>query len=361
MLICLNLSFLLIQIKIKTIENRLIDKEINEFDGNNLKNAGFWVLSTLAIDNDGGGNYTWEQAKAEAWCSGSGTHADPYVIENVTINGNNLNSCLIIRDSNVYFRIENCTLLNSSKGIYDAGLQLYNVTNGSLIDNDCSSNSLGIRLSSTNNMTIQNNVANFNTQSGIYQENSNSNTFSGNTANNNSENGIFLRNSNYNTISGNTIKYNDLAGIILDYCTFNNLSGNTANYNDINGISLEICDNNTITGNNIKYNQEDGIFLRSSNNNTVTGNTIVYNSNYKCVYQLHCADNTVSNTCTSFSGTSNGDGNGDGNGNGGTYEILGFPIEFIFMSLMIGFGASIIEVKQKKRRLKRFGGGENEE
>ena len=60
-----------------------------------------WVLSPLVIDELGNGNYTWEEATVEGWVKGSGTRADPYVIENIIINGNNVSNGIEIRNSNV--------------------------------------------------------------------------------------------------------------------------------------------------------------------------------------------------------------------------------------------------------------------
>lgn len=56
----------------------------NEEAENDLfpKSSGFWELSSINIHNN------WAETKANNdWCNGAGTWDDPYVIENVTIDG----------------------------------------------------------------------------------------------------------------------------------------------------------------------------------------------------------------------------------------------------------------------------------
>ncbi|GAH16136.1 unnamed protein product, partial [marine sediment metagenome] len=57
-------------------------------------------------------NWTW--AEEQPWCSGSGTDIDPYVIQNLIINGFETASCIEIRNSTAFFIIKDCTLYNSS-------------------------------------------------------------------------------------------------------------------------------------------------------------------------------------------------------------------------------------------------------
>ena len=79
----------------------------------NLKSSGYWNLEfKIHIDNN------WSETKSTYdWCSGSGTWSDPYVIENITVNGGNSGSPILIENSNVYFRIKKSTVYNSSHGI----------------------------------------------------------------------------------------------------------------------------------------------------------------------------------------------------------------------------------------------------
>ena len=63
-----------------------------------LKSSGFLDLSGTPISIIGDGS--WGEAAAnEPWCEGSGLEGDPYVIENVVINGNGIGDCIYIQDS----------------------------------------------------------------------------------------------------------------------------------------------------------------------------------------------------------------------------------------------------------------------
>ena len=214
--------------------------EFNEKDQVQIKQSGFYDLtgSPIFIDNsDPSKNWSYT-ALNYAWCSGSGSWADPYVIENVTIDGQGSSHCIEIGNSNVYFIIRNCSLYNSGFSYGKSGIVLGNVANGKITNNNCSGdNHHGIYLSGSNN----------------------NNTLSGNIASNNEEYGIFLENSNNNNISGNTAN-NNYCGIQLDWSINNNLSGNIVN-NNSHGISLMEGNNNNLSGNIMNF---CGIYLSGS-------------------------------------------------------------------------------------------------
>jgi len=111
----------------------------------------------------------------------------------------------LIEDSDVYFRIENCTIYNSYWR--HGGILLTNVSNSQLINNNSTSHYRGISLSLSKNNTISGNTIN-NNYLGIDLHYSNENTISGNTANYNIY-GIFLDRSNYSIVSGNNLIGND--------------------------------------------------------------------------------------------------------------------------------------------------------
>ena len=93
----------------------------------NLKSSGFWNLtgSPIYID-DTNPNFNWSKTAADNdWCSGSGTFSDPYVIENVTIDGQTTDNCIEIRNSFVYFVLRNITIFNGQIGI--SLINIYNV------------------------------------------------------------------------------------------------------------------------------------------------------------------------------------------------------------------------------------------
>jgi parallel beta-helix repeat protein len=320
--------------------------EFNEKDQGQIKLSGFWNLtgSPIYIDDSatGVGAHNWTWAETQPWCSGSGSWINPYVIENVTIDGQGSGSCIKIENSDVYFIIRNCTVYNSSSSFINAGIKLDYVDNGKIISNNCSDNDLiGILLLYSDNNTLLGNTAN-NNVAGIYIYNSDNNTLSGNLMNScgisvigsltemishsiditnlvnnkpvyyyankiglesknftnagqiilincnnsaisgfnlsNCTIGIYFSYSHNNTISGNTAN-NNISGLSLDYSDNNTISGNTASNNSNYGIILQECNNNTFSGNTASNNNVTGIFLIYSDNNTFSGNTISNNSN----------------------------------------------------------------------------------
>ena len=303
-------------------------------------------------DNDP--NYNWTVAKAAGKCTGQGTYSDPYVIEDFIIDGGGGGSCILIENSDMFFRIENCTLYNSAQTSYNAGIRLTNVTNSQLIDNDCSSNAEGINLEYCNNNTISGNTVSDN-HNGIKLWYSDNNTISGNTLSDNISNyaGILLETSSDNIISGNTLlrdgihsgtsTNNTIFGNIMNECgiklanyyleefdsitidTTNLVNGKPlyyytnevnlgpsdflnagqvilANCNDsvisnlnvpytIRGISLHYCHNNEIVDIIANHNYK-GIYLWYSDNNSLSGNTANYN--FMGLSLEHCNDNNIS-------------------------------------------------------------------
>lgn len=197
------------------------------------------------------GNLDWINFKNAGNCTGSGTYSDPYIIENLEIDGEGLGNCIFIENSTVYFKVENCTLFNS--GYPYAGIFLSHVNNSQLIENDCSDNSKGIMLEYCNNNTILGNIANNNENYGIYLDGRcYHNNISENIANNN-DFGIYLYISSNNTVRGNSINNNIVYGIYVLKSEQNEITGNYLNDNkygiDINDFSY----NNSFSG-NLMYN-----------------------------------------------------------------------------------------------------------
>jgi len=219
-----------------------------------------------------------------SWVLGSGTQNDPYIIENLIINGENSDNCISIANSNVSFIIRNCFVINSSSGGRDAGIKLYNVTNGLLIENNCSLNN---------------------------------------------RNGICLENSFYNNISRNTVNNNSFGGIVL-YDSDNNLisdNNETIKGNSLFGVYLYTSHENEITNNNILFNQY-AVYLYSSNFNRVWDNN--FEGNNENIYEDGlCRDNILQS---------------ENIGNPFPIEIImGVTITLILVTLMLGVGAILIK------------------
>ena len=327
--------------------------KINDFtfDHENVKLSP--ISGKIYID-DNDPNYNWTVAKAAGKCTGQGTYSNPYIIEDFIIDGGGGGSCILIENSDMFFKIENCTLYNSGQTSFNAGIRLSFVNNSQLIDNDCSSNAEGIYLEDCNNNTISGNTVG-NNHNGINLWYSDNNTLSGNTLSNNPSNhaGILLQNGNDNIITGNifvgdgifsaTSSNTTILGNKLDDCgvklanyyleefdsytidTTNLVNGKPlyyytnevnlgpsdflnagqvilANCNDsvisnlnvpytIRGISLHYCHNNEIVDIVANHNYK-GIYLWYSDNNSISGNTANYN--YIGLSLEHCNDNNIS-------------------------------------------------------------------
>ncbi len=273
-------------------------KEIT-FDKEKLKISA--VSGKIHIINNSG----WVDFRNAGNCTGSGTYSDPYVIEDLVIDGGSSGNSILIENSNVYFKIENCTLYNAEWGS-DAGIGLLNVNNSQLIGNDCSYSQVGIVLGDSrdygggcDNNTITGNILN-NNRGGMYLFDSYNNTISGNTANNSTWSGIYLVGSNYTVVSGNTMNDNNMCGICIGW-GYNNLivSGNTMNDNNMQGLWMDESFNNTISGNIMNNNNLSGICLIDSNYNIISGNTAIYNKECGIVL-FHGNYNTISGNTANY-------------------------------------------------------------
>ncbi|MFX1378057.1 MAG: nitrous oxide reductase family maturation protein NosD [Promethearchaeota archaeon] len=262
------------------------------FDVKKLKIAT--LSGKIRIINNSG----WVDFRYAGNCTGSGTYSDPYIIEDLIIDGGCSGYGISIENSNVYFKIENCSIYNVEWGA-DAGIRLLNVNNSQLIGNDCSYSQLGIVLGDVrdysggcNNNTITGNIVN-NNRGGIYLLDSYNNTLSGNTANNNTWSGIYLIASNYTIVSGNTMKHNKMCGINIGG-GYNNLivSGNIISDNNMQGLWMDESFNNTISGNIMNNNNFSGICLIDSSYNIISGNTATYNGECGIVL-FHSNYNTI--------------------------------------------------------------------
>ncbi|MFX1566949.1 MAG: right-handed parallel beta-helix repeat-containing protein [Promethearchaeota archaeon] len=198
-------------------------------------------------------NWTW--AVSQDWCNGSGTSSDPYIIEDLLIDGRGMGSCILIVNSSVHFKIENCTLYNTGGSWDDVGIYLENVQNGQVVENIIYDASNGILLEHSNYNNIIGNSISQNRLDGIRIDNSDHNYIFGNTVSNNGEQGIHLYFSDYNTISENTANSNS-HGIHLYYSNYNDITENNLRYNSI-GIYRYYGNGNNISNNNFIGNGEN--------------------------------------------------------------------------------------------------------
>ncbi|TFF90240.1 MAG: hypothetical protein EU548_04020, partial [Promethearchaeota archaeon] len=312
-----------------------------------------YTLNPLIIDDSGDGNFTWSEASEwTAWCSGSGTWNNPYLIENVHIDANEVDNGIMIKNSISYFIIRNCIIINAND-TDKMGINLYLTENGKLINNHLDNNFYGVYVLNGNNNSIAdndiinsrntgiyivgsgnakvlNNFVNNSWGTNIYVISSSDNCLIFNNTASNSQltYGIYLFNNVHCNVTFNLVEENSDYGIYINLCDFCNISSNIINYNNWDGIRLRQSHNSTISDNDINYNIWDGysgIFLEDSNNNSIVLNTIMGNRDYGieldssnhttiaqnilrynedgCSYETNCQDNSYEdNWCQNIEG-----------------------------------------------------------
>ena len=243
-----------------------------DFDYKNVKLSK--VSGKIHIDNN------WTDARDAGICTGNGIYSDPYIIEDLVIDGEGSGSCILIENSDVYFKIESCIVYNSGTNWDDAGIKLYQTANGYMINNDCSSNSNGVFLNMycVNNTILGNTISNNKWLAGIEIVNQcENNTILGNTINNYNSIGIVIELSNNNNILENDVSNNE-NGIWVLECTNTMVSGNTVNNNDYNGIYLHYCYNIMVSGNIINNNNYRGLNLDHTDGSSIFLNCFTNNA-----------------------------------------------------------------------------------
>jgi parallel beta-helix repeat protein len=239
--------------------------------------------------------------------SGSGTQADPYIIEGWAIDASSAHG-IWIRNTTKYFVIRNCLVENGENSYY--GIYLDNVINGKIENNACSNNFDGIHLHyySSNN-TLSNNACQNNSRYGIDLDHSSSNTLSNNTCENNYYDGINLFSSNNNTLFNNTCS-NNSEGIYL-FSSYDNLTSNTCE-NNYYGIYLYDSSDYNILVNNTCSNNYYGVYLRSlPKQNPFTMEIELISPNSNTIFHNHLLNNTQNNAYDE--GINYWDNNGKGN------------------------------------------------
>jgi len=254
-------------------------------DKNNLKISA--VSGKIHIN----GNSEWLSFKNDGSCSGEGTYSNPYVIEDLVIDGSGSVRCIWIENSNIYFEIKNCILFKA----INCGIRLSNVLNGRLINNNCSFNEgRGMDIRSTHDTEIINNSVSNNGGGGIAVQSSQNITVSLNSVNGNHI-GMLIYNNQNCTISRNNILSNTDEGILIDRCSNLKLSNNEISLNR-NGMNLgafgdKNVDNCTISANVISDNVASGISLIGVTNQIISGNIV--NGNTVGIFLGECYANIL--------------------------------------------------------------------
>lgn len=164
--------------------------------------------------------------------TGEGTTPEPYLITNLFINASGLTSGIEIRNTGVYFTINNCTILTDYVGI-----RLESIGGGtSIITNNTCISKLG------------------------------------------DGGGITLESMTACTITGNEFA-NFMQGIHLNNAHYNDIFENNLPFNNFQGINIRYSNHNNVAFNNIQNSQQHGLaFVGTSNYNTVHHNLFINNS-----------------------------------------------------------------------------------
>ncbi|MFX0076073.1 MAG: nitrous oxide reductase family maturation protein NosD, partial [Candidatus Hermodarchaeota archaeon] len=243
-----------------------------------------WEIGPVYIDETMPG-MTWADWTDEPWLKGSGTEEDPYMIKNVVINAGGNFFCVLIMNSEAYFKIMDCTFsntgpYNSPEGGRNAALILVSTQNGEIFKNkiyDCgtlgSGQGSGIALIASFNNKLQKNHCYDNEGPGIYLQYSSDNVIRQNLCERNQWGIMISEWSNYNEITKNECYDNLEYGIHLwGDSNGNMVSKNRCSNNGGSGINLEGCHGNIIVENYCSGNLSPNIYLRYSNDNLITEN-----------------------------------------------------------------------------------------
>jgi len=169
-----------------------------------LARIAYTSHATISI----GGNQQFTNASGVVW--GSGTVADPYIIEGWDINASSAGG-IRIDNTSAYFIVRDCYVHDGGSSYY--GIYLSSVSNSILSNNTCSNNGYGIGLAFSSGNTLSNNTCSSNNWGGIYLNSSSDNTIVWNQICNNFRYGIHVEAvpswpADGNMIWNNTLAYN---------------------------------------------------------------------------------------------------------------------------------------------------------
>ncbi len=231
-----------------------------------------------------------------------------------TIENNTITNCGSI---GIEILRSKCMVVNNTiSDLSYAGIIINNIASGltQLINNTIINSNDGIRLSSTNDITIRGNIIEDCDSHGIIIHFTPNTIVSGNKLSNcgigNSETNsrIELRTTTIypnNTVNGKPVYfYKDEIGlgadnftnagqVILYNCSYSEISNLNTSHSSV-GIALHYCENNTISGNMVRGNGVHGIVLyMDSINNTVYNNTIINIENCGIYLDTDCEENVI--------------------------------------------------------------------
>lgn len=149
----------MITLGIVFILSSITNRDLNLNIGNYRNEVNVDILKTSLISGRIHIDNNWSDAKIAGLFTGSGNSSDPYVIEDLVIDGGGSGSCILIENSEDYFKIENCTISNCGSDFYDSGIELISANNGNLTNNRALNlDSFGLVMYKSNNTIVVNNI-----------------------------------------------------------------------------------------------------------------------------------------------------------------------------------------------------------
>ncbi len=241
-------------------------------------------------------NFNWTKTAFEnEWCTGVGTLNDPYIIKDLEIDGGGIYNGIEIRNSNVYFKIENCTIHNTLYGVSLIS------TNNSLVYNNTiyDVNDIGIWLNNSHNNEITYNrilnVDSITTPRGISLSYSHNNTISLNELMDPTPSvysyAISLMYSNNSILTQNTIYQYGLG--IYSWYSFTSMILNNDLIENQYGVGIIFSSNNIIKDNYVYHNSGYGIVLLAVDETKVLNNQILENEIIGILLDYEANQNTL--------------------------------------------------------------------
>ncbi|MBN1389483.1 MAG: right-handed parallel beta-helix repeat-containing protein [Candidatus Thermoplasmatota archaeon] len=253
-----------------------------------------------------------ETASVNGW-PGSGSEDDPFIIEDLVIDGNGNHYGLVIRDTSSKFMVQNCTIFNvtgPAPPYGGSGIYLLNTT-GNVTGNSIFNCSVGINLEASSGTLIDNNECS-NVNKGIIVSEVTGSIISGNSVTR-CELGIRASSSHNLTIKDNVIDIADQIAVWL-YTTTDSVMKNNSIKNSDFGLLVDGSSSLLIQRNRFRNQDDhhiridsschilvrdneardygDGLHLAGGSNNiTAINNTLIDNGEYGIYIGSGCYDN----------------------------------------------------------------------
>lgn len=207
---------------------------------------------------------------------GSGTEANPYVIENLEISGNF--DCLYIIYTSKYYVIRNCYL--HPEYSHRDGIHINHADHGRIEDCIIESAEYGISVLQTNGLVITNNTISNCDKYAIQLSTTSNCVVTHNRIHDTVSYGIYCAFSN-NRFENNTF-WNTPVGLYMSSCTSGEIHQNIF-CNSSTGAIVSVCSSVTVSNNTFHDNYNVG-FRSSGNDNIIFENNTIYNNKGYGVY-----------------------------------------------------------------------------